>query len=92
MASGGYSPAAVCRLLAALASPVADHGLQSTQASVVVARGLRTCGSQAPERRLGSCGTWAWLLRGMWDPLGSGIEPESSALPGGFSEPPGKPP
>ena len=28
-------------------------------ASVVVARGLRSCGSRALERRLSSCGAWA---------------------------------
>ena len=37
------------------------------QASVVVARGLSRCGSRALERRLSSCGTWAQLLRGMWE-------------------------
>ena len=30
-----------------------------TQASVVVACGLSSCGSQAIERSLSSCGTWA---------------------------------
>ena len=30
-----------------------------TQSSVVVARGLSSCGSRAPERRLSSCGTQA---------------------------------
>ena len=29
------------------------------QASVVVVRGLRSCGSLALERRLSSCGAWA---------------------------------
>ena len=29
------------------------------RASVVVARGLSSCGSRALERRLSSCGTWA---------------------------------
>ena len=38
-----------------------------TRASVVVARGLSSCGSWALERRLSSCGAWAQLLRGMWD-------------------------
>ena len=51
-----------------------------TQASVVAACGLR------------SCGTWAQLLRGMWDLPGPGIEPMSPALAGGFltTVPPGK--
>ena len=48
------------------------------QASVVVVRGLSSCGS------------WA-LLRGIWDLPRAGIDP--SALGGGFftTEPPGKP-
>ena len=62
------------------------------QASVVVARGLRSCGSQALERRLSSCGARAQLLHGMWDLPGPGIEPVSPALAGGFltTAPPGK--
>ena len=49
-------------------------------ASVVVARGLSSCGAQAS------------LLRGMWDLPQPGIEPVSPALAGGFltTEPPGK--
>ena len=40
-----------------------------------------------------SCGTWAQLLRSMWDLPGSGLEPMSSALAGGFltTVPPEKP-
>ena len=40
-----------------------------------------------------SCGAWASLLHGTWDLPGSGIEPVSPALAGGFftTEPPGKP-
>ena len=53
-------------------------------ASVVVACGLSNCGSQALERRLSSCGTWAQLLRCMWDLPGPGLEPVSPALAGGF--------
>ena len=62
-------------------------------ASVVVACGLSSCGSQAVERRLSSCGAWAYLLHGMWDLPGPGLEPMSPALAGGFltTEPPGKP-
>ena len=50
------------------------------RASVVVARGLSSCGTQAQ------------LLRGMWDPPGPGLEPMSPALAGGLSTtaPPGK--
>ena len=39
-ASRGYSLVAVCRLLIAVVSPVAEQGLQSSWASVVAARGL----------------------------------------------------
>ena len=43
-------------------------------------------------RRLSSCGAWAYLLRGMWDLPGPGLEPVSSALAGRFltTVPPGK--
>ena len=63
-------------------------------ASIVVARGLSSCGSQALEHRLSSCGTWAQLLCGMWDLPGPGLEPVSPALAGGFltTASPGKPP
>ena len=63
------------------------------QASVVVARRLSSYGSRALEHRLSSCGTWAQLLRGMWDLPGPGLEPMSPALAGGFSTtaPPRKP-
>ena len=65
-----------------------------TRASVVVARGLSSCGSQALERRLSSCGAWAYLLRGMWDLPGPGLKPVSLALAGGFltTAPSGKSP
>ena len=63
------------------------------QASVVVARGLSSCGSRALERRLSSCSAWAQVLHGMWDLPGPGFKPMSPALAGGFSTtaPPGKP-
>ena len=63
------------------------------RASVVVACGLSSCGSRAPEHRLSSCGAWAQLLRGMWDPPGPGLELVSPALVGRFptTVPPGKP-
>ena len=75
---------AVHGLLIAVASLVVEHGLQAC--------GLSSCGSRALERRLGSCGTWAQLLRGMWDLPGLGLEPVSPALAGGFltTAPPGK--
>ena len=45
-------------------------------------------------RRLSNCGSWAQLLRGMWDLPRPGLEPVSPALAGRSSttEPPGKPP
>ena len=51
------------------------------RASVVVARGLSSCGSRA------------YFLRGMWDLPGPGLEPVSPALSCGFltTEPRGKP-
>ena len=44
-------------------------------------------------RRLSNCGSWAELLRGMWDPPRPGLEPASPALAGRLSTtaPPGKP-
>ena len=63
------------------------------RASVVVAHGLSSCGSQALERRLSGCGARAQLLRGIWDLPGPGLEPMSPTLAGGFltTAPPGKP-
>ena len=45
-------------------------------------------------RRLSNCGSWAELLRGMWDLPRPGLEPMSPASAGRFSTtaPPGKPP
>ena len=65
-----------------------------TRVSVVATHGLSSCGSQALERRLSSCGALAQLLRGMWNLPGPGIEPVSPALAGGFlgAVPPGKSP
>ena len=55
----GYSLVAVCWLLIAVVSLVARPGLQGTQASVVVARGLSSYGSQGLEHRPDSCGAQA---------------------------------
>ena len=41
--------------------------------------GFSSCGSQAPEHRLRSCGTGAELLCGMWDLPRPGIKPMSPA-------------
>ena len=49
-------------------------------ASVVVARGLRSCGSRALEHRFSSCGTRAQLLCGMWNLPRPGIEPVPPAV------------
>ena len=56
VASRGCSPASVCRLLIAVASPVAERGLWGTWASEVVAHGLSSYSSWAPEHRFNSCG------------------------------------
>ena len=58
-----------------------------------MAHGLSSCGSQALEHRLSGCGIPAWLLHGLRDLPGPGIEPVSPALAGGFftTESPGKP-
>ena len=81
----GPPPIAVRGLLIMVASLVEERGL--------LARGLTSCDSWAPERRLSSCGTRAQLLGGMWDLPGPGLEPVSPALAGGFptTAPPGKP-
>ena len=57
------------------------------------AQGLQVSGAGALEHRPSSCSAHAQLLPGMWDPPGSGIEPVSLALAGGFctTEPPGNP-
>ena len=75
-------------------SVVMACGPQSAWVSVVVVRGLSSCGAWALERRLSSCGARAQLLCGMWDLPGLGIEPVSPALAGGFltTVPPGKSP
>ena len=87
----------VCGLLTAVASLVAEHRLQACRllgvhASVVVACRLSSCGSRDLEHSLSSCGTWAQLLRGMWDLPGPGLKPMSPASAGGFLTiaPPGK--
>ena len=75
-------------------SLVVDHRLQGARASVVVA-----CGPVVVAPRLQSTGSivvagaWPQLVHGMWDLPGSGIEPMSPALAGGFftSQSPGKP-
>ena len=76
---------AVSGLLIAVASLIAGTGSKRA--------GFSSCGSRALERRLSSCGAGAWLLRGVWNLLGLGLEPVSPALAGRFliTAPPGKP-
>ena len=50
-----------------------------------------SCCSQAPEHRLSSCGTRPQLLQGRWHLPGSGIEPASPPLAGGFFSHQGSP-
>ena len=65
----------------------------------IVVRGPLTVAASLVEehrlqtRRLSSCGSQAQLLRGMWDPPRTGLEPVFPALAGRFSTtvPPGKP-
>ena len=87
--SGGYSPLQ-CVGFSLRWLLVAEHGLQAhglqqlwLVGSVVVARGLSSCGSRALEPRLSS-GTRTQLLCGMWDLPRPGLEPVSPALAGGF--------
>ena len=65
---------------------IAVRGPLTVTASVVAEQTLQ-------KRRLSSCGSRAWLLRGMWDLPRPGLEPVSPALAGRFSTtaPPGKP-
>ena len=59
MASRVYFQIVACGLLVAMASPVGEHWVWGEQASVVVACDLRSCGLQALEYRLSTCGTQA---------------------------------
>ena len=65
---------------------IAVCGPLTVAASLVAEHRLQT-------HRLSSCGSWAQLLRGMWDLPRPGHEPVSPALAGRFSTtaPPGKP-
>ena len=54
----GFSVVVVCRLLIAVASPVADCGLWGAWALVVEVHGFSSCGSQALEHRFNSYGSW----------------------------------
>ena len=65
---------------------IAVRGPFTIAASLVAKHRLQT-------RRLTNCGSWAQLLRGMWDLPRTGLEPVSPASAGRFSTtaPPGKP-
>ena len=65
---------------------IAVRGPLTVMASLVAEHRLQT-------RRLSSCGSWAQLLRGMWDLPRPGLEPVPPALVGRLSTtaPPGKP-
>ena len=65
---------------------IAVRGPLTVTASLVAEHRLQT-------RRLSNYGSWAQLLRGMWDLPRPGLEPVSPALAGRFSTtvPPGKP-
>ena len=91
-ASRSNSPVAVHRFPMVMAPLVAEHTLWGTQASVVAARVLRSCGSLALGHRLSSCGAQAQLLHCTWKLPRSRIEPMSPALVSRFftTEPPGK--
>ena len=72
---------AVHRFLIEVTFLVAEHELQGSQTSAVA-----VC-------KLNSCGARAQLLHSTWNLSGSGVNPMSPALAGGFftAEPPGKP-
>ena len=88
----GLLSVGTCRLFIVVASLVGRAQALGAWASVVVARGLRSCVSRALKLGLSSCGTRGYLLLGMWNLLGPGIEPVSPALTGRFlsTVPPGK--
>ena len=52
---------------------IAVRGPLTIAASLAAEHRLQT-------RRLSSCGTWASLLRGMWDPPRPGLEPVSPCI------------
>ena len=65
------------------------HRLLSVVASLLWSTGSRhvglsSCYSPALELGLSGCGAWAYLLCGMWDLPGPGMEPESPALASRF--------
>ena len=69
-----------------------SSGFPNFRAQALGCAGFSSCSFQALEHRLSSCGTWPYLLQGMWDLPRSGVEPKSP-LAGRFftTEPPGNP-
>ena len=65
-ASRGYSLVVVRKPLTMVASLVGEYRLQGLQASIIAANEFSSCGSQAPEHRLNSCGAQAQPLRCIW--------------------------
>ena len=59
VASGNHAAVAAQEPLIAEVSLAAELRLQGARASVLVARGLRSCSSWAPENKLSSCSTWS---------------------------------
>ena len=74
---GAYFLVVVHGLLIVVASLIAEHQLKGTRASVAAAHGLSSCSFWALEHGLNTCGVQAYLLHGMWDLPGPGIEPVS---------------
>ena len=77
----------VHRLLIAVSSLVAEHGVQACGLQQ-----LQHAGSVVVAHGLSSCGSWAQLLCGIWDLPRPGIEPMSPAVTGRLLTivPPGK--
>ena len=73
--SGSYSPVVIHRLLMTVTPLVEEHRPQGTQASVVAAHALSSCGSWALEHRLSSCGAEALLFQAC------GIFPDQGSNP-----------
>ena len=68
-------------LLCGLFSSYAEEWLLFCYGAQVLGyTGFHSCGFWALEHRFSSCGTWAWLLHGMWHLHGPGVKPMSPAL------------
>ena len=72
--SGSSSLTAVCRLL--------TEGLLLLQSTGSGCAGPSSCSFWTLEDRLSSCAAQVWLLCGMWDFPGPGIQSVSTALAG----------